>query len=150
MIWYEIFISLGSESCDLHESDMFFKEWDVICHCGLIWNTSCEHVVVVYGFAVWMLSACLLHIMFVGNGIILCWNGYTCTSVSSFDSFIGMLSVSDTLHTVFLGITLRCPIAFFNVTPVRQALNHHSKDVSVDSVLPVILKRNCNALLFGM
>jgi hypothetical protein len=48
--------------------------------------------------------------------------------------------VSEILHTVLLGDILRCSIAFFDVTLVGLALNHHSKDVSVGIVVSVMLK----------
>lgn len=51
------------------------------------------------------------------------------------------MNASQILHVLSLGNILRCPIAFFDVTPVGWMLNRFSKDVDiVDNVLPVTLR----------
>jgi ABC-type multidrug transport system fused ATPase/permease subunit len=61
--------------------------------------------------------------------------------LSSLANFVGTLNASQILHALSLGNILRCPIAFFDVTPVGRVLNRFSKDVDVmDNVLPMTLR----------
>jgi ABC-type multidrug transport system fused ATPase/permease subunit len=61
--------------------------------------------------------------------------------LSSLAIYIGTLSASEILHALLLCNILRCPIAFFDVTPVGRVLNRFSKDVDImDNVLPMTLR----------
>ncbi|XP_076459189.1 multidrug resistance-associated protein 1-like [Babylonia areolata] len=51
---------------------------------------------------------------------------------------VGSLKASHMLHTAFLSNILRCPMHFFDVTPLGRIINRFSKDIDlIDNVLPM-------------
>ncbi|KAL8585023.1 hypothetical protein ACOMHN_043659 [Nucella lapillus] len=51
---------------------------------------------------------------------------------------LGSRNASRTLHAAFLANTLRCPMHFFDVTPLGRLINRFSKDIDViDTVVPM-------------
>ncbi|KAL8573178.1 hypothetical protein ACOMHN_036163 [Nucella lapillus] len=51
---------------------------------------------------------------------------------------LGARNASRVIHTYFLDNVLRCPMMFFDVTPLGRVLNRFSKDVdTIDTVVPV-------------
>jgi ABC-type multidrug transport system fused ATPase/permease subunit len=79
--------------------------------------------------------------MYMGRLAASCWNGYSgLSSTVITGQFYWNTNASQILHTVSLGNILRCPIAFFDITPVGWVLNRFSKDVdSMDNALPLAL-----------
>ncbi|KAJ9591217.1 hypothetical protein L9F63_002223, partial [Diploptera punctata] len=61
--------------------------------------------------------------------------------VTSVIIFIGSLEAARILHEISLSNILKCPMAFFDVTPVGRVLNRFSKDIDImDNRLPMIFK----------
>jgi ABC-type multidrug transport system, ATPase and permease components len=61
--------------------------------------------------------------------------------LTSVTIFIGSLEAARILHAISLSNILKCPMAFFDVTPVGRVLNRFSKDVdTMDNRLSMIFK----------
>jgi ABC-type multidrug transport system, ATPase and permease components len=61
--------------------------------------------------------------------------------LASLANYIGALQGAHVLHAFSLANVLRCPIAFFDVTPIGRVMNRFSKDVDImDNVLPMTIR----------